>query len=116
MKKFTVRRSKWRRGGSRHSEINKGFTYLLNPQGYMCCLGFACNQICKIPKKNLLNIAFPWEIANPKTTFVDSEGNSPDFVKKAVRINDSSSISDTVREARLTKLFADNGIKVTFKE
>lgn len=116
MKKFTVRRSKWRRGGPHYSEKNKGTTFLLNEEGYMCCLGFACNQICRIPMEKLLNNSYPWEVANSNTTFVDSEGNSPDFVKKAVNINDNEKISNKVREARLTKLFADNGIKVTFKD
>lgn len=114
MKKFTVRRSKWRRGGPKH--VDKGITSLLNRQGYMCCLGFAINQICKIPKKDLLEEAFPSHVFENKSTFTDEDGCNNDLAKRAIDINDYSKISDKIREERLTALFKKHDIKVTFKD
>lgn len=115
MKRFTVRRSKWRRGGPKNIHT-MGYTNLLNEQGFMCCLGFACNQICRIPKKKLLGESLPDKVIGNESTFVDRHGVNKNFVYTAVRINDASYINDKVREARLKKLFKENGILVTFKD
>jgi hypothetical protein len=38
---LTIERSKWRRGGDSDELVSKyGLTYLLNDEGFMCCLGF----------------------------------------------------------------------------
>lgn len=39
-----IDRAKWRTGGDGTKSTGKGHTLLLNPRGYMCCLGFACTQ------------------------------------------------------------------------
>lgn len=115
MKKFTIRRSKWRRGGIQYNN-DKGQTFLLNNQGYMCCLGFATNQICRIPKKDLLEQGAPTCVFENKSTFTDEGGCNNDLTKRAIRINDACNISDKVREKRLTALFKKHDIKVTFKD
>lgn len=114
MKKFTVRRSKWLRG--------KGDGYLLNDEGKMCCLGFAVNQICKVPKKKLLDTFRPCDVleSTKETTFttISYENVIIDkhFVEEAIEVNDDSTISDSGREELLTEIFKENGIKVTFKD
>lgn len=108
MKKFTVRRSKWLRGGDN--------ACLLDDNGNMCCLGFGVNQICRVPKKDLLHELRPYFVLDRDTPFTHSEGEDRHFIDKVVEINDSRDISDSVREKRLTKLFKENGIKVTFKD
>ena len=115
MKKFTVRRSEWRRGGTRYDN-SKGATFLLNEVGYMCCLGFATNQICRITKKDLLEMDTPSCVLPYKSTFTDEHGDNNDLTNRAISINDASNISDKVREERLTALFKKHGIKVTFKD
>jgi len=115
MKKFTVRRSKWRRGGIRYNN-DKGETFLLNKKGYMCCLGFATNQICRVTKKNLLEEASPSCVLENKSTFTNEYGVNNDLTRRAMRINDASNISDKLREERLTALFKNYDIKVTFKD
>lgn len=110
MKKFTVRRSKWLRGEDAGS--------LLNDAGKMCCLGFAVNQICRVPKKKLLNYCTPSSVlgSEKETPFTLVGGVDRHFIKQAVEINDCSLTPDKVREESLTKLFKENGIKVTFKD
>lgn len=108
MKKFTVRRSKWYRGDSG--------ALLLTNNGQMCCLGFAVNQICRVTKKDLLNEARPSNVLFRDTPFTHSEGQDRLFIEKVIDINDCEDISDSVREKRLTKIFKENGIKVTFKD
>ena len=110
MKKFTVKRSKWLRG--------TGNGKLLNLQGKMCCLGFAVNQICRIPKKKLLREWSPLDVV--KDTLRDGvftkDDNNKYFVEQAIKANDNGAISDKAREARLTKIFKKAGIKVIFKD
>lgn len=44
MKTITVKLSKWRCGGVGGHSLGKGLTFLLNEDGYCCCLGFGCRQ------------------------------------------------------------------------
>lgn len=48
-----IDRSKWRTGGDlahvNDNQTGKGYTALYNKQGFMCCLGFRCNQM-GVPK------------------------------------------------------------------
>lgn len=108
MKKFTVRRSKWLRGTD-HGR-------LLDEEGKMCCLGFGVNQICRVTKKDLLDKTRPSNVLFRNTPFTHCEGEDRVFIEKVIDINDSEVISDSVREKRLTKIFKENGIKVTFKD
>ena len=112
MKRFTVRRSTWVRGGE------GGDAQLLNGQGNMCCLGFAICQISKcIPIKQLKGAGYPDEVFKRESFLtVMDDGDVADnaLTTKAASINDDTSISDTVRERRLTKLFRQHNIIVKF--
>ena len=113
MKKFIVKRSNWIRG--------TGQGELLSDEGKMCCLGFAVNQICRIPKRELLGISHPVSVLSNfrNTTFTKQSdvGSVPDskpFVDMAIDVNDNGAISDKTRERLLTKIFRKAGITVTF--
>lgn len=82
-KKFTVDRSRWVNGsncqyyysiGKKYgtgtkefpgyvkddSKFNIGnYSALLNEKGNMCCLGFATEQLCNVPKEKLLDVGMP---------------------------------------------------------
>jgi len=116
MKKFTVKRKKWARGGQ------NGEAALLNRQGCMCCLGFAANQISRIPKKQLADEGEPCNVYKASSFLTIAERNEDceldivnnDLSHKAIVINDDEDISDRLREEKLKKLFRKHGVLVKF--
>jgi hypothetical protein len=113
-----IDRSRWRTGGLYNGKNQTGFggTFLLNSEGFMCCLGFRCHQM-GIPKKDLLDkqtplsIATDWDIPD----LIDSYGKNSAFTAKAVKINDDNSLTSEEREKRITEHFATIGVTVEFK-
>lgn len=78
-----------------------------------CCLGFAVNQLCRTPYFNLKDLSLPSEVE-----LLGFTGPNLDLLKKledqAVRFNDSTEISNKVRETKLVKLFNKHKIKLEF--
>lgn len=117
---LTIKRSKWltpdvqRKG---ESFLRKSF--LLNQDGRMCCLGFAVKKLGATRKK-MLFISYPFSILPNKTgQFVKQNkmnrvGDNSELSRKATSINDSTIISNKVREKKLTRLFKSHGIVLTF--
>jgi len=112
---LTIDRAKWRTATS-----GKGDTRLLNEEGFMCCLGFRCNQM-GIPKKELLNKTSPsdlymnWGIPD----LIDMEfwkgiDFNTDFSNEAIRINDNSEITSEEREKKIKEHFKTKDIEVVF--
>ena len=62
-KKFIIDRSKWRCGGNLSDGgtnlRGEGITYLLNNQGFMCCLGQVAKQ-CGVDEYDLLETEYPY--------------------------------------------------------
>ncbi len=116
MKKFTVRRKKWARGGK------NGRAELLNSDGNMCCLGFAACQVSRKTHEQLLNCGKPSEVYLRKSFLTDEYRPEPNWVdvsnnkltQKAITINDSVKITDETREKRLKALFRKYGIIIKF--
>lgn len=113
-----VDRSKWRCGGNGPSylEHGNGPTSLLNPQGYMCCLGFACEQL-GVERHALMGTASPGHLVeyaqnDPKwqpevdkvkpymLEGVDEPGNS-DIVVKCININDTKLVESKEQREQL---------------
>lgn len=146
MEKLIIDRAKWRTGGADWGSedpiiqdsvspvwgTGKGDTFLNNSSGYMCCLGFYCNQ-AGIYKKDLLGLGSPidfitiWDRIKHKVTpnsdlevllrfNVDGDpvGDS-DFTDEAVEINDNPNIKPRDREKMIKEHFESLGIKVVFK-
>lgn len=114
---LTINRAKWRTGdGSISNRTGKGFTKLLNTQGYMCCLGFRCNQM-GIPKSELLGIFMPDGLSHKYEIpdLIIKNGNSSNFSITASNINDNEDITPEEKEKLITKHFAEKNIKVIFK-
>lgn len=114
-----IDRSKWRTGEGSFSETGKGDTLLLNKQGFMCCLGFRCNQM-GIPKKDLLNKGMPEDLADlyniPNLIEGDDEfWADTEFTNAAIRLNDSRMLKPKEREKAIKEHFATIGVTVQFK-
>lgn len=130
----TVDRSKWRCGayGPSHWEHGKGRTALLNEQGYMCCLGFACEQL-GVERHALLNTASPghlteyaqndpkWqsEVDKVKPYLLSSGGGdvndrNSEVVVKCVNINDTKIVQSNEQREQLL-IEATKDAPFTFK-
>lgn len=109
--KLTIQRSKWYRG--------KGglFSKLVQHNGTMCCLGFL-GRACGIPKKTMGGHSRPSDVLKylgrwQAGTLTEAGGNSK-VTQGLMNDNDEPSISDAVRERRLTKKFKAIGVDVEF--
>lgn len=118
-KTFTVSRKTWIRGGWPD-------TALLTPEGYMCCLGFFCNQAgvsedrlkCREPHELEVEVE---GLTQRKPTVGVSIKYGPlyrntDLAYDAMQINDNGNISAEEREDKLTKLFSEHGFTIIFKD
>jgi len=121
MEKLIIDRSKWRTGGNSSSEnmTGKGDTLLLNPQGFMCCLGFEALRRGKEPDE-ILNCAEPHDVgAIPFLSLPDEDGeeygySDTAFTSQAIRINDDDNITPEEREQKITTKFKEINVEVEF--
>jgi hypothetical protein len=124
VKSFIVDRSKWYRG---HGS-NKSFLLVNSGEhkGQMCCLGMLCRAngfspkdimavrdplgvVIKLPENKQWNTRL---IQKKKNNVCTTNSN---VCEEMMHTNDDHSITDTVREKRLTKLFAEIDVKVKFE-
>jgi hypothetical protein len=128
MKKVTIQRSKWQRGGLVGlgnlfpSEYDTHLWGRKTESG--CCLGHCLHQAHRVTYKSMRGIGDPGSLAeknskqNPLSRLsLDGWGNryqNNDFAEKAVRINDDPLISDKMREYKLRRLFKSNGYQLEF--
>lgn len=131
MKTLTIDRAKWRCGGdalwpTREEPKFKrglGVTELLNEEGFMCCLGFACNQLGKVQKKHLMGITQPEDVSDviekaiPLLTskWKESVWSDTDLSTAAIEINDDKFMAPEQREKALSELFKSYDIEIVFK-
>ena len=114
--KYTIDRKTWRRGGDKYDE-KFGETSLLNPQGFMCCLG-QCLLQEGIEEDKLLNVGDPAD-AHVNSSFVHKSQsiefylNTP-LAKDAMQVNDNPFFSDIEREEKLINLFKENNLEIEF--
>jgi hypothetical protein len=106
---FTIDRSKWFRGGKPED------SRLLRDDGKQCCVGFYL-EACGVPRKHLLRANyFPRDTTPTVPAGADWLMVSRDAGEASVYVvNDAPGYSEEKRESLLTKLFADQGIDVTF--
>ena len=115
--KFTVKRSRWRRGGT-------GQTSLLIPGSAMCCLGFYCRQAGlsskaiydqPMPSAALADVHGLHRISPKLTRYNGRRGwYDTQLCWDVADANDDSKLDQTMREAKLKKLFEKAGITVKF--
>ena len=115
MQQFVIDRSKWRTGGD---DLNHkhGATRLLNSKGFMCCLGFFCNQIENRTTDELMGVADPVGLDDNTrgSNLIGDDGHNKPWVETAISINDDDYISNEAREERIHKLFKNNGYDLKF--
>jgi hypothetical protein len=115
---FVINRKTWRCGQNGDFSHGEGDTYLLNEQGYMCCLGQMCLQL-GVKATNLINTGAPCDIhiSSKKlpTLLVNKHINNTLFAQEAMHINDSTFINDQERERKLSALASRWKHKITFK-
>jgi hypothetical protein len=113
---LTINRAKWARGGY------NGESRLLNDDGNMCCLGFAC-RARGFRAENIKDIGTPSSLegGGSRVTrmeklgpMVTSEFNNSDETDHAVSINDNQRISDKMREYRLKPILKKLGFAAKF--
>lgn len=110
-----INRAKWRTGGDSDYQTGNGDTQLLNHEGFMCCLGFRCNQL-GIPKGDLVDVGEPNQLSEEWIIpdLVNRNGYNTLFCGKAIDINDDEDITQREREKRIKNHFSKKGIKVIF--
>jgi hypothetical protein len=129
MKKVTIKRSQWQRGGSDNTyelfeEKDTNLWGAKTSSG--CCLGHVLHQAHGKSYKSMRGVYAPDSLAekedknNPLThktkslVFDRCDYNCTDFAEEAIRINDDNMISDKMREYRLKLLFKRNGYELEF--
>jgi hypothetical protein len=121
--KFIVERSKWRSGGDNGKhQVGKGFTFLENKEGFMCCLGFCAKQL---GYRNIVSLGEPEDIelsSDESNAILDFHNNEHGryysnsiLSKKAIFINDDDEINQKEREKQLRELFKKHGHQIVFK-
>ena len=116
---FSISRAYWGTG-------DEGGVLLDSTTGKMCCLGFY-SLACDIPKERIVGLSYPFEIES--TSYTKSRLFQTNWLKLSKKgIKDSiarflGEINDAeqgvnrkiaTKEAKISKIFADNGITVTF--
>ena len=115
MQQFVIDRSKWRTGGGSFDH-KYGRTYLLNSKGFMCCLGFFCNQIENRATNEIMYTPDPAQFDDNirGSNLIGEDGHNKPWVESAMEINDDDGLSKETREERIHNLFKDNGYDVKF--
>lgn len=120
-RKLVIKRSEWARG-ERVGLSN----ILLGADGMKCCLGFFALS-CGIPKKDIDQKSCPADVISKKWPewLVKNRGKplalhlfkgqtDTAISVQLISINDDKSLMWNTREAKLRKLFAEQGVDVTF--
>ena len=120
--KFTVDLKRWRCGGNYYTEniLGKGITSLLNSEGYMCCLGFAC-LAAGIETERIFNKPVPMslrQVIPNLTTSIPYHGATmiinTDFSSEATRINDNPVTTSQEKMGALKELGKKHNIEIDF--
>jgi hypothetical protein len=113
-----IDRAKWRTGAIGPNITGVGSTYLKNPDGYKCCLGFICEAVN--PKLDILLVSQPGDLISPVEGLNTPAGVEIDkywntqLALKAMQINDDGSLSLFERELKLQELFKDSPYELEF--
>lgn len=107
-KTLVINRARWARGENDGME-----TALLGDGNRKCCLGFYAQQ-CGYTGM-IRDLSDLTEISTCNFTgLTKSDGNATAVHSRLLRTNDAIRISDKERETRISKIFAEIGVKVKF--
>lgn len=119
MKTFVLDYTKWRSGREGKFQVGEGGTLLLNPKGFMCCLGQFSLQ-CGVSPKALLGRSTPGDMSainsteEFRKTLLKGVDNS-DFASDCMMVNDDEKLSPGEKLTMLTMLFWEQGYKLVVK-
>ena len=114
IKSLTIKRSKWAHAAGSGSAL--GIGPLLQADGSMCCLGFAC-LAAGIEPVDIAHVDYPGDLGVPiplLSRCVEGAVYNTRLAEAAVEINDNSDIDNATREVALRKLFASKGVRLRF--
>jgi hypothetical protein len=101
--------TKWRCGGDGKSKLGEGRVCLLNPDGYMCCLG----QFNQQAGKRLEDLegfdVLPYGVKVKELTDLVNHTGLSDLAAQAVEINDRTATTARQKAAELQELFLKHG-------
>ena len=110
MTEFTINRENWMTPD--HPKWD-GINHLVNDDGTMCCLGFFCNRVSRIPKEHLVYVPLPSDIGMP----YDEKPSVVAVIKvedDLSDINDSEKIDAKTREKKIAHFFKQINYKAKF--
>ena len=118
---FIIDYSKWRCGGNGENKLGEGETYMLNQEGFMCCLG-QCQSQLGIPDGVLSKKGEPEEIGrvdgifNCKVYYDDDDELICNTVlsDNAISINDDDYTTPFEKMNGLKELFEANKHEISF--
>ena len=117
-RKVRINRAKWRTGNDGHNSTGKGETLLLNPEGYMCCLGFAAKQLGKVSNAIVMDNGQPEDLGRVITPLTKRQIFgiicNTEFADQCVGVNDDSRLTRKQRERNLIRKFNAQGIDLEF--
>jgi hypothetical protein len=115
-----IDRAKWRTGDKGENRTGEGTTALLNPEGYLCCLGFICKAY-GCDDKEILRSGEPCEVGQHIIDLVDlfNEDDekyfyNSDLTDAAININDNDETTPEEKELALLELFKDSSYNLSF--
>ncbi len=121
---LVVERSKWLRGGKDGDGMGASST-LLNSDGHMCCLGFACKTLgfrdstifSKGSPTNAVRAGTASALRHRKlrmSALITADGSNSEATWEAMSINDSDDVCDADRENQLKPVLKKLGFAVKF--
>lgn len=110
--------AKWRTGSDGNNKTGNGDTCLLNSEGFMCCLGFYCEQVGKIERNRLHgrtpgSIDIKYEIPKITRFFGDYIRNTS-LTNSLITINDNPSTTIEEKIIELKEIGLKNDINFEF--
>jgi hypothetical protein len=123
--KVVIDRARWRTGSIEQNKTGKGFTRLLNKEGFMCCLGFCC-QAAGASDADLRYKLYPSGLANTTNSrvprirsLIEYDGrfgrfDDSDLSVSAMEINDCKCTTAPEKEEKLLELFKDSEFEIEF--
>jgi hypothetical protein len=127
--KVVIDRAKWRTGQNGFNSTGEGKTMLLNPDGYMCCLGFCCkaagvpaeglidrpkpDAVSESLKKNLSGMSM---LLKPLASEVTGHIylNCSNLAWDAMQINDCEDTKPEEKEQEILELFKNSNFEIEF--
>lgn len=123
-KTYIIDRSKWVSGGNQ-TKVGKGYSQLLNANGFMCCLGFCLKQE-GFEDIQIHDVDLPEEVVGIQTTNftfqneIDFHNFDPSITNTtlsniAVDLNDDCTTTAEKKEKLLKELFNKHNLDIIFE-